>query len=219
MQFILSKNSNGHLFLSTAFYIIISNFTTKMICKFSRRGIFRGAIAIYSNVKYRIKSRHLIAHKLKECLKPGWVPAFSTDGLKHFFYALTAHYGGWETPEDGGKPMWMVAKEFLYAQVIKRQKRHRLVEVEHRMMWGGLDDFVAKLKSVGLSGNINTAFVERVNLTIRQCISLLTRRTWGPAQYTPELQDHLYLWLAYYHFVRYHGSLRVKLDQPILRKG
>lgn len=160
-----------------------------------------------------------VVHKLKGCLKPGWIPAFSTDGLKHYFYALTAHYGGWKTPEEGGKSVWVVAKEFLYAQVIKRQKRHRLVEVEHRMMWGGLDDFVAKLKSVGLSGNINTAFVERVNLTIRQCISMLTRRTWGPAQYTPELQDHLYLWLAYYHFVRYHESLRVKLDRPILRKG
>jgi hypothetical protein len=29
MQFILSKNSNGHLVLSVAFYIISSNFTMK----------------------------------------------------------------------------------------------------------------------------------------------------------------------------------------------
>jgi len=115
--------------------------------------------------------------------------------------------------------VWAVAKDFLYGQVIKRQKRHRLVEVEHRMMCGELDAFVAKLKAVGLSGNINTSFVERVNLTIRQCISMLTWRSWGPAQYTPELQDHVYLWLAYYHFVRCHESLRIKLEQPVLRKG
>jgi hypothetical protein len=24
------------------------------------------------------------------------MPVFSTDGLKHLFYALTAHYGRWE---------------------------------------------------------------------------------------------------------------------------
>ena len=86
-------------------------------------------------------------------------------------------------------------------------------------MWGELEAFAEKLKALGLSGNINTSFVERVNLTIRQCISMLTRRSWGPAQYTPELLDHLYLWLAYYHFVRYHEGLRVKLDKPILRRG
>lgn len=29
----------------------------------------------------------------------------------------------------------------------------------------------------------------------------------------------LYWWLAYYHFVRHHESLRTKLAQPIQRKG
>ena len=162
---------------------------------------------------------YTVLHKLKECLKPGWLPAFTTDGLKHYFYALTAHFGEWEIPEEGGKPVWAVAKEFLYAQVVKRHKRQRLVKVDHRMMWGELEAFAEKLKALGLSGNINTSFVERVNLTLRQCISMLTRRSWGPAQYTPELLDHVYLWLAYYHFVRCHESLRIKLEQPVLRKG
>ena len=78
-----------------------------------------------------------------------------------------------------------------------------------------------------MSGNINTSFVERVNLlapparagvTIRQGVSKLTRRTWGPAQFTSELEDHLYWWLAYYHFVRPHESLRIRLSEPIARK-
>jgi hypothetical protein len=70
-----------------------------------------------------------------------------------------------------------------------------------------------------MSGNINTAFVERVNLTIRQGVSKLTRRTWGRVQYSSELLEHLYWWLAYYHFVREHESLRVKLETPQARKG
>jgi hypothetical protein len=50
-------------------------------------------------------------------------------------------------------------------------------------------------------------------------VSKLTRRTWGTAHYASELVEHLYWWLAYYHFVRNHESLRLKLDQPLLRKG
>jgi hypothetical protein len=70
-----------------------------------------------------------------------------------------------------------------------------------------------------MSGNINTSFVERINLTIRRCVSKLARRTWGTAQFTSELTEHLYWWLAYYHFSRYHESLRIRLEKPITRKG
>jgi hypothetical protein len=49
--------------------------------------------------------------------------------------------------------------------------------------------------------------------------SKLTRRTWGTAQFTPELSEHLFWWLAYYHFGRYHESLRIKLEVPEQRKG
>ena len=37
-----------------------------------------------------------VVHELKGRLRPGWVPVFSTDGLKDYFYALTAHFGRWE---------------------------------------------------------------------------------------------------------------------------
>lgn len=36
-----------------------------------------------------------VVHELKDRLKPGCVPVFSSDGLKHYFYALTAHFGEW----------------------------------------------------------------------------------------------------------------------------
>ena len=75
------------------------------------------------------------------------------------------------------------------------------------------------LNAAGLSGNINTAYVERANLTIRECVSKLARRTWGTAQYATELCEHLEWWRAYYHFSRYHESLRVKLAEPVPRKG
>jgi hypothetical protein len=63
------------------------------------------------------------------------------------------------------------------------------------------------------------AFIERINLTLRQDVSELARRSWGLAQFTPELVDHTEWWRAYYHFVRYNNSLKVELAIPIPGKG
>jgi hypothetical protein len=87
------------------------------------------------------------------------------------------------------------------------------------MIWGLPSESSSRLKAARLSGCSNTSFIERANLTIRLYVSKLTRRTWGTAQFTPELSEHLFWWLPYYHFCRYHESLRVKLERPILRKG
>jgi hypothetical protein len=43
-----------------------------------------------------------VVHELKHRLLTGCVPVFSTDGLKHYYYALTAHFGKWEMA-DGKK--------------------------------------------------------------------------------------------------------------------
>jgi hypothetical protein len=71
-----------------------------------------------------------VVHELKGRLRPGCVPVFSSDGLKHYFYALTAHSGCWER-SDGKKRVWQLLGEFAYAQVIKHQRKRRTVEVEH----------------------------------------------------------------------------------------
>ncbi len=93
------------------------------------------------------------------------------------------------------------------------------MEVERRVLVGEMTQYNERLRQAGLSGRINTAFVERINLTIRQCVSKLTRRTWGPAKFTPELMEHLEFWRSYYHFVRPHESLEEEMPKPVQRKG
>ncbi|MDD5371005.1 MAG: hypothetical protein PHQ40_18145 [Anaerolineaceae bacterium] len=159
-----------------------------------------------------------VVHELKGRLRAGCVPVFSTDGLKHYFYSLTAHFGKWE-PLAGRKLVWVLLNDFIYAQVIKHQRRRRTVEVEQRILCGEAAAYRERLKCAGLSGRINSSFVERINLTIRQCVSKLTRRTWGPAHYPSELVEHLEWWRSYYHFVRCHESLSVALAKPRRRKG
>ena len=60
----------------------------------------------------------------------------------------------------------------------------------------------ATLRELGLSGRFNTAFIERVNLTVRHGVASLARRTWATAQQSPHLLAHLEWWRAYYHCVR-----------------
>jgi len=84
---------------------------------------------------------------------------------------------------------------------------------------GSLDQLTASLRSCGQSGKIQTAFVERLNLTVRQAISALTRRTWAVAQSSAELMFHLEWWRAYYHFTRPHTSLSQPIAAPGLRAG
>ena len=38
------------------------------------------------------------------------------------------------------------------------------------------------LRALGWSGKLQTAFVERLNLTARMSVAALTRRTWATAQ-------------------------------------
>lgn len=114
---------------------------------------------------------------------------------------------------------WELMNDFVYSQVIKHQRRRKTVKVERRVLVGEASAYAERLRQAGLSGRINTSFVERLNLTIRQYVSKLTRRTWGPAKHTPELMEHLEWWRMDYHFVRPHESVVEELGQPVKRKG
>ena len=99
------------------------------------------------------KMAYEVVHELKGRLKAGCVPVFSTDGLKHYYYALTSHFGKWER-EEGKKPVWVMLSDFLYAQVIKHQRRRRTVEVERRMLVGEEREYRRRLRAGGQSGRI-----------------------------------------------------------------
>jgi IS1 family transposase len=164
---------------------------------------------------------HLLIHSLRELLAPGCLPLFTSDGLNLYFYALTAHFGQWFQAGRSGRNVrqWRVEPSLIYGQVKKCYRRRKLVRVRHVMRLGTEDALIVTLQGLGFSGRLNTAFIERVNLTVRHGIAALARRTWAIAQQTPQLLAHLEWWRAYYHFVRPHESLRVRLVQPRERGG
>jgi transposase-like protein/IS1 family transposase len=164
---------------------------------------------------------HRVIHSLRQRLAPGCIPLFTSDGLNLYFYALTAHFGQWLTFCCRGHHVrrWQVEPRLIYGQVKKSYRRRKLVRVWQVMRLGTADDLKVVLQGLGFSGRLNTAFIERVNLTVRHAIAALARRTWATAQQSPHLLANLEWWRAYYHFVRPHEGVRVSFVQPRERGG
>jgi IS1 family transposase len=164
---------------------------------------------------------HRVIHSLQQILAPGCIPLFTSDGLNMYFCALTAHFGHWLKVSRRGRNVrqWQVAAGLIYGQVKKSHRRRKLVRVTHVMRLGTEAALTVALQGMGFSGRLNTAFIERVNLTVRHGVAALARRTWATAQQAPYLLAHLEWWRAYYHFVRPHAALRLALVQPRERGG
>ncbi len=107
-----------------------------------------------------------------------------------------------------------MATGLIYGQVKKSYRRRKLARVTPVMRLGTEAALENALQGIGFSGRLNTAFIERVNLSVHHRVAALARRTWARAKLAPQLLAHLEWWRAYYHFVRPHVALRIALMQP-----
>jgi len=85
-----------------------------------------------------------------------------------------------------------------------------VVEVRRRIILGARDIITEVLGGQ----QINTAYVERDNLTSRQSIGRLVRKTLSHSKKSFFLRRHLALEDAVFNFVRPHQALRCAVSQP-----
>jgi IS1 family transposase len=165
---------------------------------------------------------HALIHKTVQTLASSCIPVYTSDGLNHYFYALTAHHGCWSPVQHSGgrrSHEWVVDPRLIYAQVKKRYVRRKIREVIHTVLLGSAQRFRTALTAIGLTGNINTAFIERLNLSIRMSVSPLIRRSWSTVRTGEALRRRLELYRGVYHFTRPHRGLRFNLSKPVRREG
>ena len=86
---------------------------------------------------------YALVHDLKHRLALDWVPAFTTDGLRAYFYALTPHFGHWHQAAGARVAQWQVDDKLLYGQLVKRRQRRHVVFTTMRMLWGKRADLTA----------------------------------------------------------------------------
>ncbi|MDH5798659.1 MAG: hypothetical protein OEZ19_08840, partial [Paracoccaceae bacterium] len=154
------------------------------------------------------QSAWAVVHQVARVLKNGIVPLFLTDGNRAYEKPILSHYGHWQPPQAGQhKPRWFPWPDLLYAQVVKKRRRRRLVSVTKRAVFGSLARIKDRLAPFGWQ--INTAFVERHNLTIRHLVSGLGRRV-NTLVHSPErLAQQVSLAQAYYNFCLPTRSLQI----------
>ena len=158
------------------------------------------------------------AYKLVEKIyriTDGVIPFFTSDELKHYKDALLRVYG---IPEDmpkgprkrghPRKPKLTPPPELKYAQVVKHRKKGRVVSISTKVIFGKDEEIKTLLEASPVSKSVNTSFIERNNLTLRQHSRRLGRKTNGFSKDISKLEAQLYLALGYYHFVKEHFGLR-----------
>jgi IS1 family transposase/transposase-like protein len=153
------------------------------------------------------------------------VPFFTSDQLAEYRTALLQAYGQWYQPPRQGtrgphpKPRRVLCPDLLYAQVVKEREHGQVVAVSSKVVFGDEATVKKRLVASCVSTSINTSFVERENLTLRQHTRRLTRETSGFSKESRWLERHLWLVLAYYHLVLPHASLAQAAPLPAPTRG
>lgn len=130
---------------------------------------------------------------------PGYVKAFQR--------AFRSKVPRWGQP--GRCQLWSWSQVAI-GQVVKERTAGQLT-IQRRIIQGSRQLVQQLIQASQGQGGINTAYIERLNATFRQCLAPLARRTRALAQQPDTLQAGMYIVGCIYNFCTYHQSLRVPL--------
>ena len=119
-------------------------------------------------------------------------PRIATDGFEYYFAVIVR----------------LIGPACVYGQVIKTRRNNRVVRVERRVKISTARRLKDALLESEDSENLNTSFVERLNLTMRQGSAYLRRRSPCHARCEDQLREHVELLRCHYNFVRPHRALK-----------
>ena len=144
------------------------------------------------------------------------IPVFTSDNWDSFEEGLINVYGFLETPTYQGigrkpLPVLLPYPNLKYAQVCKRREKGRIIEVVQRIVFGEPEE-VLRLLGAESGGKINTAFIERFNLTIRNSLARFIRRGMNSSKDLLLHSCAIDFFQAWYNFVKPHHSLRLEVN-------
>lgn len=171
-------------------------------------------------VAYTIGKRTLpkakeLLHTLRDCVSET-IPYFTSDELDHYTCAIVEEYGIEKSfPKTGMRgrprnPIKEVPSSLVYTQVHKHRERGRVKKIDTHLIFGTATQVKGILLDSPVSNSVNTTFVERNNLTIRQQNGRFQRKTLQFSKKKELFSSQLQLFFGYYHFIRSHHSLQIK---------
>jgi hypothetical protein len=131
------------------------------------------------------------------------IPCFTSDPWPEDQNALLTPDGAWDQPARPGtrgaypNPRRRPLPALLYAQVVKKRAKGRVVEVDTPVVCGPQEAVAAYLATSPGRPTVNTSVIEGDNLTQRQSNRRLTRRTHGFSKDRPWFEKPLWVSRAY----------------------
>ncbi len=157
------------------------------------------------------RDEHLITpviQQVRAAAKWGQAILWAVDGFRAYPKAILTTF---RDPLDTGKPgrpRLVVWDDLHIVQVVKQRVGKRLISVTRRVAYGCLEraEEVMQASQV-LLGTINTAYIERLNATLRTWLPALVRRTRTPSGARERLEAALF-WTGWvYNFCHVHATL------------
>ncbi len=107
-----------------------------------------------------------------------------------------------------GRPRLVVWDDLHIVQVVKQRLGKRLKSISRRVAYGCLERAEELMQtSQVLLGTINTAYIERLNATLRTWLPALVRRTRTPSGARSRLEAALFWTGCVYNFCHVHATL------------
>jgi transposase-like protein/IS1 family transposase len=138
----------------------------------------------------------------------GWMAY--PNSIKHAFREKIKETAG------RGRARLRVWPDLCIATVIKRTQKMRVVEVTRKLTRGVLEHACALLKQSQGGSVLNTAFIERLNGTMRERLATLTRKCRHAARRLRAVETGMYLIGCTYNFCFAHHELSKRSIQDIL---
>ena len=142
----------------------------------------------------------------------------AADGLVSYVRAFQEAFRSPFPRTTPGRPKLRPWDNVAIVQVVK-QRTQGVLSGQRRIVQGSTDLVQQLLKETQGGGQINTAYIERLNSTFRQCLAALTRRGRMLARLPRTLTHSMYLVGTVYNFCTYHDSLALeRLISPQRRR-
>jgi transposase-like protein len=140
--------------------------------------------------------------------QPGRPILFAVDGFKAYVTTILKVFRDPQRTGKRGRPPLVIWDDLHIVQVVKQRVGRRLVSITRRLAHGCQERGEAIMQETQINlGCINTAYIERLNATLRTWMPALVRRTRTPSGARLHLEAALFWTGCVYNFCHVHATL------------
>jgi hypothetical protein len=143
-----------------------------------------------------------VIEQVRAAAQVGQPIVFAVDGFKAYVKCILKVFRDPLRSGKSGRPRLVVWQDLHIVQVVKQRVGRRLLSISRRLAHGSLERAEALMQATQVElGRINTAYIERLNATLRTWLPALVRRTRTPSGARTQLEAALFWTGCVYNFL------------------